>query len=166
MTPLAPGTSSTYSAGGVAWGNSVFTDSRQRTSDFKEQVSWIRGRHSVKFGMDYLKGIYRRLDYNGAYGTVSFSGAGTGNPNVANSGSDWASFLLGVASGGGFRYPDDTAFFWPYYAWYVQDDFKVNQKLTLNIGLRYEIPVPKEERHHHNSNFCPTCTNAAAGGLP
>jgi hypothetical protein len=166
VTPLAPGTSSTYSAGGVNWGNSVFTDSRQRTSDIKEQVSWIKGRHSLKFGMDYLKGIYRRLDNNGSYGTVSFSGAGTGNPTVGTSGSDWASFLLGLASGGGFRYPDDTAFFWPYYAWYVQDDFKVNQKLTLNIGLRYEIPVPKQERHLHNSNFCPNCPNAAAGGLP
>jgi hypothetical protein len=166
VTPLAPGTSSVYSAYGVQWGNSVFTDSRQRTTDIKEQVAWLKGKHSVKFGMEYLKGIYRRLDYNGAYGTVSFSGAGTGNPNVANSGSDWASFLLGVASGGGFRYPDDTAFFWPYYAWYVQDDFKVSPKFTLNVGLRYELPVPKEERHHHNSNFCPSCPNAAAGGLP
>ena len=85
---------------------------------------------------------------------------------MATSGSDWASFLLGTASGGGFRYPDDTAFHWPYYAWYVQDDYKVTKKFTLNIGLRYEIPVPKEERHLHNSNFCPTCPDAAAGGLP
>ncbi|MDQ2946044.1 MAG: hypothetical protein M3Y27_08900, partial [Acidobacteriota bacterium] len=165
VTPLVAGTSSKYSAFGVNWGNSVFTDSRQRTTNFKEQLAWLRGKHSVKFGMDYLRGIYRRLDYNGAYGTASFSAAGTGNPNVATSGSDWASFLLGVASGGGFRYPDDTAFFWPYYAWYVQDDIKVSPKFTLNIGLRYELPVPKEERHHHNANFCPTCPNAAAGGL-
>src|SRR2546425_9235480 len=89
VTPLAPGTSSVYSAGGVQWGNSVFTDSRQRTTSFKEQVAWLKGKHNFKFGMEYLKGIYRRLDYNGAYGTVSFSSAGTGNPNVANSGSDW-----------------------------------------------------------------------------
>ena len=166
VTPLAPGTSSTYSTSLASWGNSVFTDSRQRTTDFKEQLVWVKGRQNLKFGFNYLRGIYRRLDYNGAYGTASFSAAGTGNPNVATSGSDWASFLLGTASGGGFRYPDDTAFHWPYYAWYVQDDFKVNRKFTLNIGLRYEIPVPKEERHLHNSNFCPTCPNAAAGGLP
>jgi hypothetical protein len=165
VTPLAPGTSSVYSAAGVQWGNSVFTDSRQRTTNIKEQVAWIKGRQSFKFGMEYLRGIYRRLDKNGAYGVVNFSGAGTGNPSIANSGSDWASFLLGVASGGNFRYPSDTAFFWPYYAWYVQDDFKVNRKLTLNIGLRYELPIPKEERNLHNSNFCPTCPNAAAGGL-
>ena len=166
VTPLTPGTSSVYSAGGVQWGNSVFTDSRQRTTDIKEQVAWLKGRHSFKFGGEYLHGIYRRLDYNGAYGTVGFSGAGTGNPNVPNSGSDWASFLLGVASGGGFRYPDDTAFIWPYYAAYVQDDIKVNKKLTVSVGLRYELPVPKKERNLHSSNFCPTCPNAAAGGIP
>jgi hypothetical protein len=164
--PLAPGVLTVYNAGGAQWGNSVFTDSRQRTTNIKEQLAWIKGRHSVKFGMEYLAGIYRRIDNNNTWGTVSFSAAGTGNPNVANTGNDFASFLLGVASGGSFRYPDDTAFHWPYYAWYAQDDFKISQKLTLNIGLRYEIPVPKEERHLHNSNFCPTCPAAAFGGIP
>lgn len=165
VTPLAPGTSSTYGTSLATWGNSVFTDSRSRTTNIKEQLAWIRARHSLKFGMEYLRGQYRRLDFNNAYGTVNFNAAGTGNPNVPNSGSDWASFLLGVASGGGFRYPGDTTFQWPYYAWYVQDDFKVNRKLTLNIGLRYEIPVPKRERNLKNSNFCPVCPNAAAGGI-
>ncbi len=166
VTPLAKGTSSAYRTNLANWGNSVFTDSRQRTTEFKEQLAWIKGKQTIKFGFNYLRGIYRRLDYNNAYGTVNYSSAGTGNPNVATSGAEFASFLLGVASGGGFRYPDDTAFFWPYYAWYVQDDYKISRKFTLNIGLRYEIPVPKEERHLHNSNFCPTCPDAAAGGLP
>jgi len=166
VTPLGPGVSSTYRTSLATWGNSVFTDSRQRTTNIKEQIAWLKGSHTVKFGMEYLKGQYRRLDYNGAFGTVSFSAAGTGNPNLANSGSDWASFVLGVASGGSFRFPSDTTFFWPYYAWFVQDDWKVTRRFTLNFGLRYELPVSKEERHLHNSNFCPTCPNAAAGGLP
>ena len=96
--------------------------------NIKEQMAWIKGRHSVKFGMEYLAGIYRRLDNNNTWGNVSFSAAGTGNQNVANSGNDFASFLLGTASGGSFRYPDDTAFHWPYYAWYAQDDFKVSRQ--------------------------------------
>jgi len=166
VTPLAPGTSSTYATSFATFGNSVFTDSRQRTINIKEQLAWIHGSHTVKFGMEYLRGIYRRLDFNNAYGTVNFNAAGTGSPNVANSGSDFASFLLGVASGGGFRYPGDTAFQWPYYAWFVQDDWKVNRKFTANLGLRYELPIPKKERNGRNSNFCPTCINEAAGGLP
>ena len=164
--PLIGGVSTVYGAGGATWGNTVFTDSRQRTTNIKEQMAWIKGRHSIKFGMEYLAGIYRRLDNNNTWGNVSFSAAGTGNSSVANSGNDFASFLLGVASGGGFRYPDDTAFHWPYYAWYAQDDFKASAKLTLNFGLRYEIPVPKEERHLHNSNFCPSCAATAFGGIP
>ena len=44
VTPLAPGTSSTYSTSLATWGNSVFTDSRQRTTDFKEQVVWVKGK--------------------------------------------------------------------------------------------------------------------------
>lgn len=166
VTPLAPGTSSTYATSFATWGNSVFTDSRGRTVNFKEQLAWIKGSHNVKFGFELLRGQYRRLDRNNAFGTVNFSAAGTGNPAIANSGSDWASFLLGLASGGGFRYPSDTTFQFPYYAWYVQDDYKITKRLTMNIGLRYEIPLPKRERNLRNSNFCPTCPNAAAGGLP
>jgi hypothetical protein len=112
--PLVPGVSTVYSAGGAQWGNSVFTDSRQRTTDMKEQVAWNKGRHNVRFGFEYLAGIYRRLDNNNTWGSVSFSAAGTGNSSIANSGNDFASFLLGVASGGSFRYPDDTAFHYPY----------------------------------------------------
>ncbi|MCX6627974.1 MAG: carboxypeptidase regulatory-like domain-containing protein [Candidatus Solibacter sp.] len=162
---LVSGVSTVYGAGGATWGNTVFTDSRSRTTNLKEQVAWIKGRHSVKFGMEYLAGIYRRISNNNTWGNVSFSAAGTGNSNIANTGNDFASFLLGTASGGSFRYPDDTAFHWPYYSWYVQDDFKVTAKLTVNVGLRYEIPIPKEERHLHNSNFCPSCPATGFGGI-
>ncbi len=168
LTSSVPGKTVKYNANYVTFGTHVATDSRQRTVDFKEQLAWIKGRHSLKFGFSYLKGMYRRLDYNDAFGVVNYSGSATSNTSVygGQQGSAWAAFLLGVSSGGDFRYPGDTAFFWPYYAWYVQDDFKVSKKLTLNVGLRYEIPVPKEERHLNNSNFCPTCPNEAAGGLP
>ncbi len=166
-TPWTPGRMTNFgSAGGVAWGTFVGTDSRQRTWNFKEQVAWLKGKHSVKFGFDYIRQIYRRLDYNDTYGTVNWSATATGNPNVSGTtGSDMAAMLLGVSSGGTFRYPDDTAFEWPYYAWYAQDDIKLSPRFTLNIGLRYELPIPKQERNLHNSNFCPTCPNPDAGGL-
>ncbi|MFN7936657.1 MAG: TonB-dependent receptor [Bryobacteraceae bacterium] len=162
---LIDGVSTVYSAYGAQWGNSVYTDSRQRTTNIKEQLAWVRNNHNVKFGFEYLRGIYRRISNNNTWGSVSFSAAGTGNPNIGNSGSDLASMLLGTASGGSFRYPDDTSFQWPYYAWFVQDDWKVTRKFTINAGIRYEIPIPKRERNLHNSNFCPTCPAAAFGGL-
>jgi len=165
-TPWTSGRMTNYGGTETTWGTFVGTDSRQRSVDAKEQLAWIKGKHSIKFGGEYLRWIYRRLDYNDAYGTINFSGSGTGNPSVnGTTGDAWASMLLGLASGGTFRYPDDTAFHAPYAAWYAQDDIKLSPKLTLNIGLRYELPYPKEERHHHNSNFCPTCPNPDAGGL-
>jgi hypothetical protein len=119
--------------------------------------------------MEYPAGIYRRIRQQHHAGQCELQRGGNGNQSVSNSGNDFASFLLGVASGGGFRYPDDTAFhclIMRDYAWFAQDDFKVSPKLTVNFGLRYEIPVPNEERHHHNSSFSPTCPATAFGGIP
>src|SRR5262245_24884107 len=145
----------------------VDTDTRIQTFSFSEQLSWIKGKHNLKFGFEYIKGWYRRLDCNNCQGSISFSNAATGNPGfVGRNGSSYAAFLLGLASGGNFNYSGDIEFFFPYYAGYVQDDFKVNSKLTLNIGLRYDLPIPKEETHHKNSNFNPTLPNPGAGGIP
>lgn len=166
-TPYTLGRQTNFgTAGGVAWGTFVDTDSRQRTLNFKEQLSWLKGKHAVKFGFDYIHQSYRRLDYNDAFGTVNWSATATGNPNISGTtGSDMAAMLLGVSSGGTFRYPDDTTFAWPYYAWYIQDDIRLTSKFTVNIGLRYELPITKQETDVRNSNFCPNCPNPDAGGL-
>ena len=78
----------------------------------------------------------------------------------------YASFLLGLSSGGNFNLPGDFSFGEPYYAWFIQDDWKLTRKLTLNIGLRYELPFPKEEMQSRVSNLCLYCPNPAAGNIP
>jgi hypothetical protein len=162
-----PGHMTRYDTEFLSYGTHVGTDSRQRSESLYEQLAWSQGKHNLKFGFQYYKGHYRRLDCNNCPGTVNFSANATGNPGVSGqTGSNYAAFLLGLANGGSFNYSADIDFFFPYYAWFVQDDFKVNNKLTLNIGLRYEVPIPKQETRFQNSNFCPACPNPAAGGIP
>lgn len=146
--------------------NGVETFSPSRTFNVNEQIAWLKGRHNVKFGFQYLQANYRRQDCNWCSGRVNFSAAATGNPSVSGlTGSNYAAFLLGLAGGGSFNYSADIEFRFPYYSWYVQDDFKITNKLTLNLGLRYDLSFPKEEANHKNSNFNPSIPNPGAGGL-
>ena len=163
----APGLSTEYDTEFVNYSTRVHTDSHNRTTDLKEQMTWLKGKHSVKFGFEYLRSIYRRADCVGCAGQVSFSQAATQNPSVSGrNGSGYAAFLLGLAGVSNFNYSADIAFQWPYYGAYIQDDYKVSSKLTINIGLRYDLNIPKEERNHHNSNLNLGIPNSAAGGYP
>ena len=146
--------------------NGVETLSPSRTLNLNEQLTWLKGKHTFKFGFQYLLANYRRQDCNWCSGQVGFSPVATGNPGVSTrTGSSYAAFLLGLAGGGNFNYGADIEFRFPYYAAYIQDDWKVTNKLTLNLGLRYDLAFPKEEANHQNSNFNPSLPNPGAGGL-
>lgn len=145
----------------------IDTLSPSRTWNVNEQVAWIKGAHSLKFGFTYLRADYQRLDCNTCTGDVSFSALTTGLPSsTGQTGSTYASFLLGLPSSGAYHFPGDFSFGQPYYAWYVQDDWKVSRRLTVNLGLRYELPYPKQEKESRVSNVCLTCPNPAAGNIP
>ena len=148
------------------FGGSVNTDSPGRTINASNQLSWVKGRHNLKFGGSYMNISYRRIDCNNCAGSLSYSTAGTGNPSVGGqNGIGFASFLLGLPSGGSFNFGADIDFRYKYYAGYIQDDFKVTKKLSLNLGLRYDYSVPRQEAALQNSNFNPTIPNPAAGNI-
>ena len=144
----------------------VQTNSPGNTYDFKDGLTWIKGRHTLKFGFEFLRQNYARSDCNGCGGELSFNSSSTGNPGVATSGLDYASFLLGVSSSAFFNFNGNINYVYPYYATYIQDDFKVTAKLTINAGLRYDLPLARREPNGQSSNFSPTTPNPAAGNLP
>ena len=112
-------------------------------------VSMQRGRHLVKTGgeLRLLRGhFFRNTD---PAGTFSFAVNQTGGPNVNTpaGGFALASLLFGYGSGS-LAANTGVSIQNLYYALYVQDDFRVNPRLTLNIGLRWELESPRTERYN------------------
>ena len=111
---------------------------------FVEQLTWIRGRHSLKFGGDVRLLRYNDLGYAIQNGAYTFANQYTGNA--------MADFLLGIPQSafahrtGGSRFSFGTSN--GEYSFYVQDDVRLLRKLTMNIGLRYEyVQWPLEDNN-------------------
>jgi len=168
---LSYGKSPNYSAYNLGpYGNlngTVSTRSPSRTISFNDALTWLKGKHTIKTGFEFVRTTYSRQDCNGCAGGATFRPGATGNPSVSgNTGFDYASFLLGTVDSGSFNYGANINFIYPYYAAFVQDDIKVSSRLTVNIGLRYDLPLTRREENFQNSNFDPTVPNPGAGNLP
>ena len=112
---------------------------------FTAAINWVHGKHEIKAGMDlrYLSTYSDPLDLAGTNGQYFFSRAQTALPtNLSGTGSAFASMLLGAAdSANRGATPVVPGFIrYQYYAGYVQDNWRVTSRLTLNLGLRYEVP--------------------------
>jgi hypothetical protein len=120
----------------------------------------LTGKHTIKSGYE---GRMLRINVweARAAGTFNFTAAMTQGPNPAVSSSSagfgFASFLLGAGSSGNFyqnwKNVASQSF---YHAFYIQDDWRVTKKLTLNIGLRYDFDTPRTERYNRMSWFDPS----------
>jgi hypothetical protein len=116
------------------------------TKMFTAAINWVHGKHEIKTGMDmrYLSTFSDPLDLAGSNGQYFFARAQTGLPtNLSGTGNAFASLLLGAAdSANRTALPVVPGFIrYQYYAGYVQDNWRVNSRLTLNLGLRYEVPM-------------------------
>jgi hypothetical protein len=135
------------------------------------------GKHTLKAGID-LRRIHFITQNSGNILEFNFNDQWTRrswNQGEADSGDGFASFLLGLPSGfGGDRSTGGQQFFplYPFYqnwytAIYLQDDFKVSRKLTLNLGLRYDINAPATEKYNRiNRGFDPTVASPVRASVP
>ncbi len=151
-----------------SWDSSKFWDEYHTVYGLDENLTWIKGNHSFKFGYAYQKMFLNTNNRNTASGSFTFNRLSTSVPgdNSGNSGSSFASFMLGEVFTGGFTVPNTSMMRFPYHAAYVQDDWKVTPRLTLNLGLRWEVNMSVYEKHDRFSYFDPNLANPAANGVP
>jgi hypothetical protein len=138
-----------------------------------DSFSKVLGSHTIKFGGEYRKAMANFFGGNGAYGSLSFGSAQTALPYLSGSsgiysltGASFASFLLGEVGAAGLNSPVHMSYRYSDYAFYIQDDFKVTPRLTINYGLRYDLHRPLSEKWDRISSFVPDLPNPAAGGRP
>jgi Carboxypeptidase regulatory-like domain len=144
-------------------GANEFADNSWQTDDI---VSWQHGRHSFKFGAEYRPGQFNIRILTGTSGQFNFNSGPTSIPTDTNSGFGFASFYLGAATNAFIALPEKLGWRSKYMAGFITDDWKVNSKLTANLGFRYEITLPVTEAHNQLSYMDPTLPNPGAGNLP
>jgi hypothetical protein len=130
-------------------------------------VTHITGNHTLRFGGEYRRFQAHQLGGSFVFGggffcfTREFTSQDPQNPGVAGQGSAIAALLLGYPSSSGcndngtsgtsVNNVSQLSFKWNYYAAYIQDDYKITPKLTLNLGLRYDYETPPVEYHNRQN---------------
>jgi hypothetical protein len=153
-----------YSAGFTSIGQNPYSNYRQGqdTGQLTELLAKIHGRHELKFGFEGRLHQQNYIQTNAPLGNFSFNSLGSSQCPISDitqcGGDGMASFMMGQLMGGGGGYevqfaPATENF---QYAGFVQDNWKVTPKLTLNLGFRYDVSLPRTERHDRMNWFDPT----------
>jgi hypothetical protein len=126
----------------------------QITHTVDETLTWLRGKHSLKFGGEY-RYSFNRDTWGSLYaGSFGFNNVETGNALAALE-LGWVN--TATTNNGDSRTRTD------YLGVFVQDDWKVSPVLTLNIGVRYDLDTPRWERSNHQTGFDPKAINPVSG---
>ncbi len=133
--------------------------------DLIDNLSWTRGSHSLKFGAEFRELHFPFFQVPFPHGEMNFSRTETAFPSNANdiggkngtysadTGDELASFLLGSINNGQISTTNFISSTKRAYAGYVQDTWKTTSKLTLTLGVRYELFSPIGEQFARQSNF-------------
>jgi len=138
--------------GGAPWAT---LEDNTASHDLLVSLTHIRGRHELKFGFEFITNLYNFSQPGTQNGLVNYGPEGT-SQNAAHGGTggdNLASFLIGSGFGGWGQYEIPA---WLYtqnhgIAGYVQDAFRASRKLTVNVGLRYDLTKPETERKNELS---------------
>ena len=153
--PSVQGTShmapSSYSALGIGEFAPTYLSPEERQID--DTLTLIRSRHTIKIGGEFRWSQFNLFQLQSPRGTFDFTGQFTNNPASGSGGNSIADMLVGLPL---TSYIDSLVYLGNRQhvpSLFVQDDFKVTSRLTLNLGLRWEYYSPLKDVHNHLANF-------------
>jgi hypothetical protein len=155
-----------FNDGNTTWGVGAPNGSDNIVVEFRDDMTKVHGSHTFKWGYYYNNTHYNGFGLTYIAGSENFSYLNTAIPldTSQQTGSAFASFLLGQASG--YRLDTNRYVAGQYrtHQMYVQDDWRVTKRLTLNLGVRYEINLAPIYGDDMISNFDPSVPNPGADG--
>jgi hypothetical protein len=150
-----------------SWGlnshGETFSNNRKLGLSFDNNWLWNHGRNTFNIGWEIRRTYQDDHECQQCGGSFTFSSRTTADPaNIGTTGSGFASYLLGYADQAQRQFAAENRLRNLYLAPYIQDDFKATSKLTVNLGLRWDIMRPFTENNNNVVFFDPTVPNAAA----
>ena len=138
-----------------------------RTYSFTPTLTKIAGAHTFKVGANLLRGEVNYFQNNSPGGVFQFNNTATGldGTSPGSTGDGFASFLLGIPSGGTYQASSYTYGRSHYQAYFAEDTWQASEKLTLNLGVRWELPGVFTERDDLLTTFNPDVVNPLLTGV-
>jgi len=142
--------------GTAAIGSSGFLPSIEKQNAYvvDENLTKVYGRHSMKFGTELRFIEFTIFQPAASRGTMNFASDFTDNVAAPTTGGEaFATFLLGIPDGGTITNQHNVAYHRGDYSWFAEDDIRATLKLTLNLGLRYELFTTVKASQNEEANF-------------
>ncbi|MEI9814278.1 MAG: TonB-dependent receptor [Acidobacteriota bacterium] len=167
-SPETSGLSTINVSGLFGVGGSILTPLRLASTNwnFSDKMTWLVGKHTVRFGLDYQWEMGSTGYLVFGRGMYTFLNLTTSTAQGTAGGDAFASFMAGAP----FQVlrdafpPGLVGLTAPRTGFYVQDDFRLHRKLTVNLGARYDVMPYPQERYNRLSNFDPATRTMLIAG--
>ncbi len=139
-------------------GRNVYPLKYFMTRSAKAEISHVRGKHTLRGGFEWRGQSQSSRSPSNASGNFSFTNTYTRRNDDTNTpagdfGHSWAAFMLGLPDTMTVDTNDSYFLTIPYYAWYVQNNYRVTPRLSLNLGLRLEYQLGSSERFNRAISY-------------